>query len=360
MMRDLPMAFVPEKICIWAITPGGISLAMKLKQGFPGCGVMVSAGAMVDNKLPRGVVVFKTLRTALADSFLQYDAHVCIFSTGIAVRLLAPLLVSKLHDPAVVVMDDRGMHSISLVSGHLGGANELAHRVSDVTGARPVITTATDVNDLPSIDMIARACGLIIDNPGLIKTVNMAFLKKEMVGLIDPLPCLVKAIPQGFWTEQEQGKNEKKGVSIQCSDRVFPVPRETLVLRPRSLVAGMGCNRGTLETELMALLTSSFLDLGLSLKSLAALATTEVKANEPGLLSLAENLNVPLQFYDKDTLNSVENIQNPSKMVEKHLGVKSVCEAAAILASHNGKLVVPKIKKGNATLAVARIAPDFL
>ncbi|GAB6143045.1 cobalt-precorrin 5A hydrolase [Desulfocicer niacini] len=352
------MAFVPEKICIWAITPGGIRLAMNLHQKFCGSDMMVSAGAMAGNELPPGAVVFQTLRTALAESFLRYDAHVCIFSTGIAVRLLAPLLVSKLHDPAVVVMDDKGMHAISLVSGHLGGANELAHRVAGVTGARPVITTATDVNDLPSIDMIAKACGLIIDNPDMIKTVNMAFLRKERMGLIDPLPCLVKAIPRRFWAEQET--NVKKEVFIQCSDRVFSVPRETLVLRPRSLVVGMGCNRGTSKTELMALLTSSFSDFGLSLKSLAALATTEVKADEPGLLSLAETLNLPLEFYDKDALNSVENIQNPSKMVEKYLGVKSVCEAAAILASHNGKLVVPKIKKGNATLAVSRIEPDFL
>ena len=352
------MASVPEKICIWAITPGGGKLAVKLHQHFSGSDMMISTKAMVDDELPLGAVAFKTLRTALAENFSTYDAHVCIFSTGIAVRILAPLLVSKLHDPAVVVMDDKGFNAISFVSGHLGGANELAYRVADITGARPVITTATDVNALPSIDMIAKACGLTIENPDLIKTVNMAFLKKEMVALIDPLPCLVKALPQRFWAEQV--KDGRKRVSIQCSDALFPVPRETLVLRPRSLVAGMGCNRGTSEKELMQLLTRSFENLGLSLKSLAALATTEVKSDEPGLLSLARTLNVPLRFYDKDTLNSVENIQNPSKMVEKYLGVKSVCEAAAILAAHNGKLVVPKIKKGNATLAVARIEPDFL
>jgi len=352
------MASVPEKICIWAITPGGIPLGIRIHRHFSRSDLMISTGAMSGNELPGEAVLFKKLGPALAEQFTRYDAHICLFSTGIAVRLLAPLLVSKLHDPAVVVMDDKAMHVISLVSGHLGGANELAHRVAAVTGARPVITTATDVNDLPSIDMIAKTCGLSIDNPDQIKTVNMAFLKKEMVGLLDPLPCLTNAIPRQFWADQE--KEGKKRVVIQCSDRMFPVPRETLVLRPRSLVAGMGCNRGTSEKELLALLTSSFQDLGLSLKSLAALATTEVKADEPGLLSLAETLNVPLRFYDKDTLNSVENIQNPSKMVEKHLGVKSVCEAAAILASHSGRLVVPKIKKGNATLAVARIEPDFL
>ncbi len=355
-MRDLRMASDPEKICIWAITPGGITLGKKLQAHFPGSDFMVSVAA--GKELPRGSVAFKTLRTALAAHFSGYDGHVCLFSTGIAVRLLAPLLTSKLQDPAVVVMDDRGIHAISLISGHLGGANDLARRVADVTGAIPVITTATDVNELPSIDMMAKKCGLIIDNPGQIKAVNMAFLKKQTVRLIDPLPCLIRAIPERF--RAGQGDDAEKRVAVQCSDLVFPVPRETLVLRPRSLVAGMGCNRGTTETELMTLLTTSFHNLGLSLKSLFALATTRVKSDEAGLLALARSLNVPLLFYDKDALNSVENIQNPSPTVEKFLGVKSVCEAAAILASHNGKLVVPKIKQGNATLAVARIEPDFL
>ena len=358
MMRDLPMASGPEKICIWAITPGGIVLGEKLQAHFSGSDFMVSSGAMTGKTLPGGARNFKSLATALGEQFSHYDAHICIFSTGIAVRLLAPLLCSKLEDPAVVVMDDRGFHAISLISGHLGGANELAHRVAKASGATPVITTATDVNSLPSIDMIAKECGLVIDNPPLIKTVNMAFLKKEPVALIDALPCLIKALPEKFRAGQGQGG--QKMVSIQCSDALIFVPRETLLLRPKSLVAGMGCNRGTSQAELMALLTSSFERLGLSLKSLAALATTEVKADEPGLLDLALSLGVPILFYDKDALNSVKNIQNPSKTVEKFLGVKSVCEAAAILASHNGKLVVPKIKKGNATLAVARIDPDYL
>ena len=142
-----------------------------------------------------------------------------------------------------------------------GGANELAHRVAGVTGATPVITTATDVNALPSIDMIAKKCGYIIDNPKLIKSVNMAFLRNETVGLIDPLPSLLKALPERFRTE-----HGGEGVFVQCSDLLFPVPRETLVLRPRSLVVGMGCNRGTTEAELMTLLTTSFQHLGLSIE----------------------------------------------------------------------------------------------
>ena len=362
MMRDLPMASDPEKICIWAITPGGIVLGERLQAHFPGSDFMVSSGAMMGKTLPGGASNFKKLATALGEQFSHYDAHICIFSTGIAVRLLAPLLCSKLEDPAVVVMDDKGFHAISLISGHLGGANELAHRVAKASGATPVITTATDVNSLPSIDMIAKECGLVIDNPPSIKTVNMAFLRKEPIFLIDPLPCLIKALPEKFRAGQGQdgGQNGIKRVSIQCSDVLLSVPRKTLLLRPKSLVAGMGCNRGTSQSELMALLTRSFERLGLSLKSLAAFATTEVKADEPGLLDLARSLGVPISFYDKDALNSVETIQNPSKTVEKFLGVKSVCEAAAILASHSGKLVVPKIKKGNATLAVARIDPDYL
>ena len=358
------MASVPERICIWAITPGGVTLGRRLQAGFPESDFMVSARALSDTALPPGATeMTEELKVALTRRFTAYKGHICLFSTGIAVRLLAPLITSKLEDPAVVVMDDRGYHAISLISGHLGGANALARAVARVVGAVPVITTATDVNALPSIDTAAKACDLVIENPERIKRVNMAFLRGEKVGLKDPLPCLRKALPSRLCYElggENRDHGEETAVVVQCTDMEIAIPPATLVLRPRSLVAGMGCNRGTSEAELMALVRDAFADLSLSLKSLSGIATTAVKVDEQGLLALARSLNVPLFFYEKEALNSVENIPNPSKMVEKHLGVKSVCEAAAILASHNGTLVMPKIKRGNATLAVARKGPASL
>ena len=302
---------------------------------------------------------FQTLAGAVQERFHGYGSHIFIFSTGIAVRIIAPLLRSKCHDPAVVVVDDRGINAISLVSGHLGGANDLARAVGAMIHARPVITTATDINHLPAIDLVAKAQNLVIENPEAIKTINMAFLLGEPVELHDPYGLVAPHIPQGLATLTAGIPGENRP-SVVCTDSTKNVPRGTLVLRPQILAVGIGCNRGTTLGEIQAFLDQMLKLRGLSRSSIFTLGTTEVKQDEQGILSLAHLLGRGIEFYDKPTLNSVTTIENPSKMVEKHLGVKSVCEAAAILASNNGNLIVPKMKQGNVTLAVARKPIDCL
>ncbi|MBI9087873.1 MAG: cobalamin biosynthesis protein [Desulfobacterium sp.] len=342
-----------KDIAIWAITPGGVGLGVRLAKGVDRSDLFVSEKLALSSEVPPGASRFTTLSKALEKEFHTYSAHIFLFSTGIAVRMIAPLLRSKLTDPAVVVVDDRGLHAVSLVSGHLGGANELALAVGDIVGARPVITTATDVNQLPAIDLVAKENQLKIENPEMIKTINMAFLQGRALEVQDPFGLVSPHLPERFIIPREEGPTGSRPAVI-CTDRTFPVPRETIVLRPGSLAVGIGCNRGTAMEEIQGFLIAVFQDQGLSLDSVALLATTEVKADEIGLLALGTALGLDIRFYDKPSLNSVTTIQNPSRVVEKHLGVKSVCEAAAILAANNGKLIVPKQKKGNVTLAVAR------
>ncbi len=356
---------VINKVSIWAITPGGLTIGQKLLKSLHDSVFFISANIadellfsessnIADDVCLDRIVIFEKLSEMFQEQFMRYDAHICIFSTGIAVRMAAPLISSKLTDPAIVVVDDRAFHAISLLSGHLGGANELTVEVAQITGASPVITTATDINRLPSIDMVAKRLNLLIENPEMIKKVNMAFLQGKRVMLIDPFNLLASYIPEQFRYKELSDAGD--AVTVLCSDTDIDIERtKTLLLRPPSLVAGMGCNRGTARSELMEILISTFKEQNLSIKSLAAIATTSLKQDEAGLIELAHELGKPIRFYDKDELNSVETIENPSEMVEKHIGVKSVCEAAAILATQNGVLIVPKIKKGNATLAVARI-----
>jgi cobalt-precorrin 5A hydrolase len=134
-------------------------------------------------------------------------------STGIVVRIIAPLIRSKLEDPAVVVVDDRGNHAISLLSGHLGGANALAAEVAELIRAKPVITTATDVNQILAIDVLAKEKHLIIENPEAIKIVNMALLKGERIGLHDPYGLMEDSIDAVAWSDeilaQPSGSSEK-------------------------------------------------------------------------------------------------------------------------------------------------------
>ncbi len=339
----------PE-MAIWAITPNGIKLGEQLcaRLDFPDFFIPEKETGQL--ALPADIQIrsFSSLKETLTKTFHTYKSHIFIFSTGIAVRLLAPLLVSKLQDPAVVVMDEHGCHAISLVSGHLGGANALAIRISQISNAVPVITTATDVNDLPSFDMIAKQSGLFIETPGAIKYANMKLLKGQPLSIIDPLGRVIPNLPETLISKQQ-----KVLPDIACTWTDIKVSRETLVLRPKALIIGMGCNRNTPMADMMAFLKYTFENEHLSLNAISAMATTTVKADEVGMLELAKTLNIPIHFYEKDQLNSVDTIENPSKMAEKYLGVKSVCEAAAILGANHGRLILPKKKTKDVTLAVA-------
>ncbi len=346
-------------IAVWAITPGGLDQGKKLAAGLGTADFYVSSGIAKSYRVPLKAKLFQRLSGHIYRVFNAYSGHIFLFSTGIAVRLVAPLLKSKLEDPAVVVMDDRACHAISLVSGHLGGGNDLAFEVARITGAKPVITTATDVNRLPSIDMIAKSQGLVIETPDVIKSINMAFLKGETIRVTDPFSMVLPNLPESI-LYKDSGKSAHDRYEVFCSDEIRSVSRETLVLRPRSLVVGIGCNRGTSCKETASFLELVFKEHGLSQKSISCFATTEIKNDEEGLLQLAEILKIKIKFYNKESLNSVETILNPSEMVEKHMGVKSVCEAAAILGSNNGNLILEKMKQGNVTLAVARGEPPFL
>jgi cobalt-precorrin 5A hydrolase len=181
----------------------------------------------------------------------------------------------------------------------------------------------------------------------------MAFLTGKKIDLHDPFGLLDNAIPDSHLLTPE-GSGE--GVArVFVDDTIADLPSQTLVLRPRSLVAGMGCNRGTPMEEMNSLLYQVLDECRLSPASLRSIASINIKANEPGLLELAKALELPVVFYDKEELNSVKNIKNPSTMVEKHTGAKSVCEAAAILSAKRGQLIVPKHSTRNATVAIARI-----
>ncbi len=339
---------VVSSIAIWAITPNGLILGQDLCTKISGARLFVPDKLLSDKE--NGTTPFKRLSDELSRQFCQYPAHIFIFSTGIAVRMIAPLIRSKITDPGVIVLDDKGIHAISLLSGHLGGANRLTQEIASLINARPVITTATDINKLPSIDLLAQEKHLFIENPGAIKDVNMIFLKNETMDIHDPLNFIRTQIPRKFIRSQ---KIPKHGTGVVCSWKALKVPRETLVLRPRILSVGIGCNRDTPMGVIHEFLNIVFMEERLSLNAVFTLATTEVKQDEKGLLYLADKLGLPLSFYDKSQLNSVDTIETPSKMVEKHLGVKSVCEAAAILAAGRGRLIVPKKKNKDVTIAIA-------
>ncbi len=351
-----------NNVAVWVLTPNGTKLAGRIRRILTGVDVYLSQN-ISETRFEHNT--FQKLGETLTNQFARYSGHVFIMSTGIVVRLIAPLIKHKTEDPAVVVVDDGGHHAISLLSGHLGGANELACQIAAAIGARPVITTATDVNQVPAIDMLAKKGKLKIENPAAIKTVNMAILNDEKIYVHDPFDLLGENLPNSepriysrlkkHSAEDLQDPEIVSVPGVYIDDVELDLPSQVLVLRPASLAAGIGCNRNTTTDEIKSLLETVLAAANLSVSSLRCLASIDVKADEDGLIALADDLDLPLEFYKRQELNQVKNIENPSTVVEQHVGVKSVCEAAAILAARNGTLIVPKKTTRNVTVAIARI-----
>ncbi|NDY71263.1 cobalamin biosynthesis protein CbiG [Desulfobacter hydrogenophilus] len=336
-----------KKLGVWVLTPHGMTLANQVKQALPHTDLFAS------KKLVPGefYTAFSSLAKALAPVWDHYDAHYFIMATGIVVRTIAPLIQDKIKDPAVVCGDEAGSFVISLVSGHIGGANELAVRLSTILGATPVITTATDVNQVPAIDVIARDQGLYIENKTAIKHVSMAFIKGEPLPVHDPFHLVSPHLPPALMEDPSLFTSEKSGIWVDCTIR--DLPEKVLVLRPKMLVAGMGCRKGVPRQELEDHLRHVFQTHGFSVNSLSKIVSVDLKAEEPGLLALARTLNVPIEFYTRDELDQVKTVPNPSFLVNKHIGVRSVCEAAAMLATGRTHLLIPKTSGKRVTFALA-------
>jgi cobalt-precorrin 5A hydrolase len=348
------MVLPARPIKILALTSKGADLARRLARELAGSSSWLpqsQAGEPGDQGFVRLSEVFR-------EAFEQGDNLVCVMAAGIVVRGIAPYLRGKDTDPAVVVVDEAGQFAVSLLSGHLGGANDLARRVAKLLGATPVITTATDVQGLPALDVLAVEHGLIIENLAGVRPIHMALLEARRVRLVDPGGVLsgeLSAYPELFRLEPDLDRAlTGPGPAVYVGFRERDWPAEWLRLRPRNLVAGMGCHRGTPGEELVAFIKKTFHQEGLSLLSLKALATIEAKKDEPGLRMAARSLGVEFLWFTATELENIP-VPNPSPRVARLMQVASVSEAAALKAG-GVELLVTKQKAPNATLAVARVA----
>ncbi|MFF8097538.1 precorrin-3B C(17)-methyltransferase [Streptomyces sp. NPDC016675] len=276
---------------------------------------------------------------AVRTAFAECERLVCFLATGAVVRLVAPLLDDKRTDPGVVCVDEGGRFAVSLVGGHGGGANALAVAVAGVLGAEPVVTTATDAVGLPGLDTL----GMPVE--GDVAGVSRA--------LLDGVPVALRA--EVRWPLPPLPVTDEGAYTVRLTDRlVEPTGREA-VLRPPSLVVGVGASRGAPVDEVLGLVEEALRDAGLSAASVAELATVDAKAQEPGIVGAAERLGVPLVTYAAGELAGVA-VPNPSDAPLAAVGTPSVAEAAAL--ARGGELLVPKRKSASspamATCAVVR------
>ncbi|MFF9090730.1 precorrin-3B C(17)-methyltransferase [Streptomyces sp. NPDC014991] len=266
---------------------------------------------------------------AVRAAFAECEQLVCFLATGATVRLLAPLLGDKATDPGVVCVDEGGRFAVALVGGHGGGANALAREAGELLGAEPVVTTATDAVGLPGLDTLG------LPYEGAVAAVSRALLDGEPVALAAevawPLPPLPLAA-HGAYT-------------VRLTDRAVEPGEREVLLRPPSLVVGVGASKGAPAEEVLALVGEALREAGLSPRSVAELATVDAKADEPGIVAAAERLGVPVVTYTAEELAAVE-VPNPSAAPLTAVGTPSVAEAAAL--ARGGELLVPKRKSARA------------
>jgi len=283
------------------------------------------------------------------ESFGTSDAIVFIGAAGIAVRYIAPFIRSKTTDPAVICIDDKGRFVVPLLSGHIGGANDLAKEIAEGIGSIPVITTATDIRGRFSVDSYAAKNGLHIGSMSAAKEVSALIVDDKKVGLASDLE-----IPGRIPPELDLGGNERTGIFISYGRSKGPFKR-TLKLTPRCHILGIGCRKGTPYVKIRAFVKEVLKENDISMKSVKAVASIDLKSNEKGLLEFSKKIRTEPVFFSAEELASLPDIGfTSSERVRKITGVDNVCERAAFAASKDGEIVVKKISKDGMTLAVVR------
>jgi cobalamin biosynthesis protein CbiG len=304
-------------------------------------------------KLYPGAEVLKFNSETFADRWTTSGKIICIMAAGIVVRAVAPLIKDKKVDPAVVVLDEKGRFVISLLSGHLGGANELAKEIAGYIGAEAVITTASDVQGKPALDLWAEEKGLYVEDFEKLKKLSARIVNRGMIKVKIDDAVNITAIPEEFIPVEAMEEAD-----VLISHRL--VESKALFLRPRSLCVGIGCNRGTPKGEIEDALKAIFRDKGLSYHSVRGLATIDIKKDEEGLLEFARDNGFVIDFFSKDELNEAASAYRikGSETVMEATGAAAVAEPAAILSarktSDNSSILVSKEKRGNVTLAIAK------
>ena len=328
------------RIGLIAFTDRGLELGRRLARGLEEQGDLCS--------LDRGGKEGVSLAGWTDAHFLHSQGLIYIGAAGIAVRAVAPWVKSKTADPAVLCCDENGRYVIPLLSGHIGGANDLARRVAALCGGQAVITTATDGRGLFAADSWAKKRGLAIVNPGAIKTLSARLLAGRPAPLHSDFPIRGR-LPQGLVFAAERGES-----LLLITDRAGEqaAGQETLVLAPPTLWVGIGCRRGVPAERIEAAFLEAFAQAGLLPQSAAGVASVDRKAQEPGLLAFCAARGLTPRFYSPEELAQVEGSRSSSEFVQKTLGVDYVCERAAL--AQGGRLVLGKQAREGVTVAVAR------
>jgi cobalt-precorrin 5A hydrolase len=350
-----------QKTAIVAITKHGIEIARKIKQKMPDVEIYVPSKHS-DGNIDVNWFSEQTAQL-LGNLFKIHAALICIFSLGAVIRILAPHLIDKKSDPAVIVIDDRANYVISALSGHLGGANALTRLVASFLNAEPIITTAADVNETIAVDLVGKEFGWSIENFGNVTKVSAFMVNEEKIAIYQEVG------EKGWWHAKlpenvsivdtlENIKLPKFKAALVISDKTITdheILSKSVVYRPKSLVVGVGLHRDTDKDTIEEGINAVLKEKGLSFQSIRNISSINREVNIRGLEEFSKKYGLPIQIYEKNVLAKV-NVPNPSQTVQKFEGTPSVSEASSLLSS-KGELIVPKQKfPPNLTVAISRIS----
>ncbi|MDI6643903.1 MAG: cobalt-precorrin 5A hydrolase [Methanobacteriaceae archaeon] len=291
----------------------------------------------------------KNVKMNLKNIFNQYNIILGIMATGIMVRNLCSLINNKITDPGILVMDDQGYNVISLLSGHLGGANYYASKISKIISSNAVITTSTDVNGKIGIDELARWFFLEIKNFEKIKTINSALVENKTVKLFVPpnFSFFNKySIIKNSYSISENNKNNLIIASFKS---------ESLELKPKKLVVGIGSKKDISKFQVCSAIKKALDYLNLPFERIDLISTAEMKKNEEAIINFSADYNIPLDIISLNNLKNFESDEyDDSEFVKEIFGVGGVCQPCALIsAGQNSNLILKKIAYNGVTVAVA-------
>ena len=346
-----------ENVSVLAITKNGVNIGGKLKELFPDWNIFAPSKLSNENKS----IIWYSEPTSdkIIELFKNSNALICLFSLGAVIRLIAPHLKDKKTDPAVIVIDDKMTFVISVLSGHIGGANELTQEISEKLNALPVITTAADVNKTIVVDLVGRQFGWKIDDETTVTKISAHMVNSESIGVFQQTgnKKWYKELPKNvtIYDNLEELKKSNSKAHLIISDAIIDneLAQESVIYRPQSLVIGIGLHWDTTKDTIREGIEYCLEKFNLSSKCIAKLVSIKKPEDVQGLIDLGKEMKIPVEYVDREELSEIIT-PNPSSTVKAFEGTASVSEADAIKVSC-GELIVEKQKfPPNLTIAIAR------
>ena len=332
-----------NKIAVIIASDQGAKLALTIRQELPGAELY----STVEREHCTPIT---SIQTFVSEQFSRFDALVFIGALGICVRAIAPCVRSKYTDPAVINIDSSGNHVISVLSGHIGGANRMTLRLAAILGANPVITTQSDNNDLWALDTLGQTYGWKANSTSPLNTVISTFVNTRPVALLldikdEGTRFMERTAPKhvSLFYHFDDIDQQQFEALIAVTPYIYPTSIPTLYYRPAILHLGVGCRRGCSPLGIQKHIFRTLENTGLSPLSLKSVSTIDLKKDEPLIHELIRDNNTELHIYTAEELQGIE-VPTPSAKVLDVTSIPGVAEACALKTSGNTRLVLEKQK----------------